>query len=133
VHDLIREFNARQPGSVEPIGPDQIFVRDWTAAIPVGAYSHERAPQRVSFTVEVDLAPANRPVGELRDVVSYDLITDAIARATTAHVELVETLAETIARSVLAHPRVRVVDITVEKLDLGPGRVGCRLRRGRKG
>lgn len=133
VRDLIQEGDWAQPGSVEPLGPDRIFVREWVAAIPIGAYSHERAPQRVSFTVEVDLAPVRRSVGDLRDIVSYDLITDAIARATAAHVELVETLAETIARSVLCHPRVRAVDITIEKLELGPGRVGCRLRRGRQG
>lgn len=113
---------------------DTIFVRDWEVAIHVGAYGHERgAAQRVRFTVEAEVQPRRERAADLRDVVSYDLITDAIGRATAGHVDLVETLAADVAASVLGHPRIFAVDVTVEKLDLGPGRMGCRLRRRRRG
>ena len=110
---------------------DRVFVRDWTISAAIGAYEAERAAQRVRFDVEVDVLRSPVKVTDLRHVVSYDLITDAISRFTVDHVELVETLAEDIAGAILAHPRVVRVDISIEKLDLGPGAVGCRLTRTR--
>lgn len=131
---LLRDLmsDGRAPlEDVQPLGSDRITVRDWTVMVPIGAYSHE-GTQRVSFTVVAELAPIASRAADLRDVVSYDLVTDAIARLTATHVALVETLAEDVAAAVLSHPRVLAVDVAVEKLDLGPGRVGCRIRRGRR-
>lgn len=132
---LVRDLMAMTRSSgVVPIAttePDRIFVRDWTVPLHLGAYAHERDAQRVRFSVEVDVGRADGRAADMRDVVTYDLITDAIARATVAHVTLVETIAEDVAALVLAHPRVEAVDITVEKLDLGPGSLGCRIRRRR--
>ena len=109
---------------------DRIFVRDYTVAMSIGAYERERAAsQRVRFSVEVEVAPAPTRRTGMAGVVSYDLVTDAIARLTEAHVDFVESLAEDLASAVLAHPRVLSVEITVEKLDVGPGSVGCRIVR----
>ena len=48
------------------------------------------------------------------------------------HVELVETIAERLAESVLSHERVHAVGVEVEKLDVvAPGAVGVRIRRER--
>ncbi|MDX7953192.1 dihydroneopterin aldolase, partial [Lichenihabitans sp. Uapishka_5] len=116
------------PGAAATV-PDRIFLRDWVVSIPLGAYRHERAPQRVRFTVEAEVARVSDRAADMRHVVTYDLITDAIARATIAHVALVETIAEDVASMILAHPRVAGVDVTVEKLDLGPGSLGCRILR----
>lgn len=111
---------------------DRIFVRDRVVTMSVGAYARERqAPQRVRFSVEAEIAPAALFATGLAAIVSYDLITDAIERIAAGHVDLVETLAEGVAAAVLAHPRVLSVAITVEKLDLGPGSVGCRIVRSR--
>lgn len=114
-----------------PVPPDRIFVRDLILEIAIGAYASERGRlQRVRFTVEADLSGTGRPTRDMRDIVSYDLITDAIGQLTRAgHVEFVETLAEAIAGRVLAHPRVTLVRVRVEKLDLGPGSVGVELVR----
>jgi dihydroneopterin aldolase len=70
----------------------------------------------------------------MRDVLSYDVITDGIRLMTSdGHVALVETLAERIASFVLDHPRVLRVTVRVEKLDVGPGRVGVEIERRRGG
>jgi dihydroneopterin aldolase len=114
--------------------PDQIFLRDWVLPISIGVYAHEHeAPQRVRFSVDVEVVRVTAPARDLRNVVSYDLITDTIRRLTVEHVDLVETLAERIAEAILAHPRVLQVTVTIEKLDLGPGSLGCRIVRDKAG
>ena len=134
---LLRDLVAG-PGRVDEAEhvagpPDRIFLRDWVVPVRIGAYAHEHAaPQRVRFSIEADIARKPR-TSDLRDVVSYDLFTDSIRRLTVQHVELVETLAEDLAAAVLAHPRVLMVTVTVEKLDLGPGALGCRITRGKAG
>jgi dihydroneopterin aldolase len=68
----------------------------------------------------------------MRDVFSYDLITDGIRLLTgSGHVGLVETLAERIASMVLAHPRVAKVMVRVQKLETGSGTVGVEIERTR--
>lgn len=128
--DLMASVPA-EPPATGPVDSDRIFVRDWVLSLRLGAYGHEVEPQRVRFTVEAEVTPVPARAADMRDVVTYDLITDAIARATIAHVALVETIAEDVAALILAHPRIVGVDVTVEKLDLGPGSLGCRIRRRR--
>jgi dihydroneopterin aldolase len=81
--------------------------------------------------VNVDLAvieePAHDParsVGirdELARVVDYEKVANDVRAIVAArHVRLVETLAERIAQSCLADPRVRLARIRVEKLDVFP-------------
>jgi dihydroneopterin aldolase len=68
----------------------------------------------------------------MRDVFSYDLITDGIRMLiASGHVALVETLAERIAAMLLAHPRVVKASVRLEKLDTGAGVVGVALERTR--
>jgi dihydroneopterin aldolase len=47
------------------------------------------------------------------------------------HIAFIETLAERIAASVLAHQRVASVTVRIEKLDIGPGAVGVEIVRER--
>ena len=112
---------------------NRIFVRDFVLPIRVGAYAHERDKlQRVRFNVEVDVLRPAHSTADMRDVVSYDLITDGIRMIVTQeHIALLETLAERIAALALAHPRVSAATVRVEKLDLGPGSVGVEIRRER--
>lgn len=117
---------------------DRIFVCDLVLMIEVGAYASERGrTQRVSFSVEAAVRPSRAGIaglaaGDLDAVVSYDLITDAIQRLTVGrHVDLVETLAEDLATALLAIPRIAVVRVRVEKLDLGPRAVGVEIERRR--
>jgi dihydroneopterin aldolase len=112
---------------------DLVFVHDLVLPVRIGAYASERAaPQRVRFDVDVMIARSARPAEDMRDVFSYDVISDGIQLLIDAgHVPLVETLAERIAAMLLGHPRVVRVAVKLEKLDTGPRTVGVRIERGR--
>lgn len=112
---------------------DQIFVRDFTLPVRIGAYAREHgAPQPVRFSVDAWVSRPARPAQDLRDVVSYDLITDGIRLLVDAgHIELVETLAEQVAALLLAHARVARVRVRLEKLETGSGIVGVEIERTR--
>jgi FolB domain-containing protein len=120
--------SARESGEV-----DRVFVHDFVLALQVGAYGHERERvQNVRFNVDAEIARVARPAQDMRDILSYDVITDGIRLiAADGHIELVETLAERIAAFVLGHPRVQRVSVKIEKLDVGPGQVGVEIERRR--
>jgi dihydroneopterin aldolase len=120
-----------EPGKDTPT--DRIFVRDFELPIRIGAYAHEHEkPQRVRFNVDVGVFRSGHAVEDMRDVFSYDVVTDGI-RMLVAHEHFVfiETLAERVAALVLAHPRVAAVTVRVEKLEVGPGGVGVEITRER--
>jgi len=115
-----------------PDGPaDCVFVHDLVLPCRIGAYARERdAPQRVRFNVDAFLRRPPRPAHDLRDTLSYDVITDAIRMLVEAgHVELVETLAERIAAILLGDQRVLRVRVRVEKLDTPSGAIGVAIER----
>ena len=112
---------------------DRVFVHDLVLPVRIGAYARERvAPQRVRFAVEATILRAARPTHDMRDVFSYDIISDAIRMlAGGGHIALVETLAEQIIAMLLAHPQVKKVGVRLEKLDTGQGVVGVAIERSR--
>ena len=118
----------------ELAGTNRIFVHDLVLPVEIGAYAREHGmPQPVRFSVDAWVAGPMRPAQDLRDVVSYDLISDGIRLLVAAgHVELVETLAERIASLLLAHPRVARVRVRLEKLETGSGIVGVEIERARE-
>ena len=118
----------------EQAATDRIFVRDFVMPVRVGAYTYEQEkPQNVRFNVDVTATRLGRPASDMRDVLSYDLIMDAIRMvAAREHVALVEMLAERIAAVLLDHPRVMSVTVRVEKLEVGPGAVGVEITRQRQ-
>ncbi len=117
--------------AADPALTDRVFVRDLVLPVRIGAYAHERgAPQRVRFGVEATVLRPAQPTEDMRDVFSYDVITDGIRMLVeSGHVMLTETLAERIAALLLAHPRVVKVAVLVEKLDVGTGVVGVAIER----
>jgi dihydroneopterin aldolase len=117
----------------EGTGTDRVFVHDLVLPIYIGVYGHEHAAaQKVRFNVDVEIARGGQPPQDMRDVLSYDIIVDGIRLiAAEGHTPLVETLAERIADFIFDHPRARHVTVQVEKLDVGPGRVGVEIRRKR--
>ena len=122
----------------DPAAADRVFVRGLVLPVRIGAYAHEQAgPQRVRFDVTVLVARPGaggrpRPLRDLRDIYSYDIISDGIRLLTAAgHVDLVETLAERIAAMLLADPRVVQAEVQVTKLQTGAGRVGVAIIRTR--
>ena len=114
---------------------DRIFVRDFVLPVCIGAYAHERGKsQKVKFNVEVNTLGPDHAAEDIRDVFSYDLITDSIRMVVAQeHIALVEMLAERIAALILTHPRVAAVTVRVEKLEVGPGGVGVEIVRRRPG
>jgi len=130
MREMIRRPHAPAPRYGEV---DRVFVRDLVLPVEIGAYGHEHGQkQRVRFTIEAEVY---RDIGpdDIRAVFSYDMIIDAIRIVLAAgHYELVETMAERIAESVLLHDRVRAIEICVEKLDIAPpASVGVRIKRER--
>ena len=112
---------------------DRIFVRDFVLPVRVGAYAREQEnPQRVRFNVDIDVKRLDHVPEDMRDVLSYDVVTDGIGMIVAdEHITLVETLAERVAALVLEHPRVARVIVRVEKLDIRPGSVGVEIMRER--
>jgi dihydroneopterin aldolase len=126
---------AEKPAPDEANSLDRVFVHDLVLDVEIGVYTHEQGvTQRVRFSVDVELIPAaaalNDDIGRAFD---YDTIVngikDIVARG---HINLVETLAETIARHCLAHPRAARVTVKIEKLDKEPGAVGVEIVRSKE-
>lgn len=83
----------------------------------------KRAEQRVLFNVElyVPLADSTPKDDELHEVLDYDFIRDTIVqRLSRGHTHLQETLCDDIARTLLAHPKVRAVQVSTQKPDVYP-------------
>lgn len=112
---------------------DRVFVHDFVLPVRIGTYARERdKPQNVRFNVDVKVLRASHAPEDMRDVFSYDVITDSIRMIVAQeHIALVEMLAERIAAVVLTHPRVASATVRVEKLDVGPGAVGVEITRER--
>ena len=120
------------PGAaLDPANTDLVFVHDLVLPVRIGAYAHERdTPQHVRFDVDTTILRSGRVAEDMRDVFSYDVISDGIRMLTEGdHVALVETLAERIAAMLLAYKRVVKVAVRVQKLETGSGSVGVAIER----
>ena len=106
-------------------------MRDFLIDAHIGAYKYEtKKAQRMRFNVEAEVPRARRVADDFRDIVSYDVIVDAIRRMIqSGHVKLVETMAEEIAAAALRDKRVKRVRVRVEKLDIIDGAVGVEIER----
>lgn len=113
---------------------DRISLRDYLVEVEIGAFQVERdKTQRVVFDVVVEVVP---PVEQLVDdvdrILSYDLLVEAITEELAVErLNLLETLAERIARRILAAPQAIRVFLRIQKLDLGPGALGVEIVRSR--
>lgn len=114
-------------------GIRHVFLRDMVLPASIGVYPHEHAaPQRVRVNVDLGVEDealrAGAAVGrdELPRVVDYEKVASRVRAIVGAgHTRLVETLAERIARACLDDPRVRLVRVRVEKLDIFPDAVSA--------
>lgn len=115
---------------------DRISVRDYVRLAEIGAFASERGvEQRLRFNVVLEVMQHAAAVADDVDqVVSYDTITSAIDRILDAErLDLLETLAERIARGCLADIRVLRAFVRVEKLDRIPGALGVEIVRSQIG
>ena len=112
---------------------DRIFVRDLVLPVHIGAYDYEHdIIQNVRFNIEAEVLRAHHGSDDMRDVVSYDLIRDAVLMVLShGHVAMVETLAEEISQALLKDARILKTQVRVEKLDVIKGSVGVEIQRER--
>lgn len=122
-----------EQGKASAWASDAIFVHDFLTTAEIGAYAHERGVrQRLLFNVDVAVSRVSAHADDMRAVVSYDVILDAVRIVVgRGHIDFIETVAEEVAAIVLRHPRVREVRVKVEKLDVVAGSVGVEIVRGR--
>jgi len=111
---------------------DRVFMHDLVLDVEIGVYTNEKGvTQRARFSVDVDVIPATIALeDDIGRAFDYDTIIKGIkAIIARGHINLVETLAEEVARHCLAHPRASSVKVVIEKLDKEPGAVGVEIVR----
>jgi 7,8-dihydroneopterin aldolase/epimerase/oxygenase len=107
---------------------DHIFVRDLRLQTLIGFHRRERVvPQTVRIDLEIGIA--NRAVFES----DYDKVTARIREISSEHVNLVETLADRIARLVLEEFGAAWVKVSIAKLGIlkDAGLIGVTVERRR--
>jgi dihydroneopterin aldolase len=129
-----RHVEKSAPGDSKTL--DRVFMHDLVLDVEIGVYTHEKGvTQRVRFSVDVELIPAASALDDdIGRAFDYDTIIDGIKDIVArGHINLVETLAEKIARHCLAHSRASRVTVRIEKLDKEPGAVGVEIVRAKGG
>jgi dihydroneopterin aldolase len=98
---------------------DQILIEALVLSAFIGVFDHEyKSSQKLRFDITVDVSPltAERE-HDVQNIVRYDLIVaDIKAILTKGHIDLVETLAEDVAKVCLSYDRAEQVCVTVAKL-----------------
>jgi 7,8-dihydroneopterin aldolase/epimerase/oxygenase len=102
----------------------RIFLRDHEVIINIGVHDFEMTgEQRVLIDVDlfVPLALTTPADDNLREVVDYDFVREIIQRRVRqGHIFLQETLCDDLAKTMLAHPKVRAVRVSTRKPDVYP-------------
>jgi 7,8-dihydroneopterin aldolase/epimerase/oxygenase len=98
-----------------------VFVRDLELKALLGIYPEEKTtPQRIIINIDLSVSEGDDPLSEdIAMVVSYEVVVKQVERIVAkGHVNLVETLAELIARECLKDARVEAVRVRIEKPDV---------------
>lgn len=99
----------------------RIFVRDLVLEAEVGVFESEKGKrQRLRLNLELECIDTIAAAGDrLENVFCYHTLVEGIeAILAEGHVNLIETVADRIARHSLEDRRVLTARITVEKLDV---------------
>lgn len=113
---------------------DRLSLRDYVVSADIGAFHEERgASQRLRFNIVVEIAALDPGTDDDVDrILSYDRLIEAVgAELSASRFNLLETLAEGIARRILGEPQARRVFLRIEKLDRGPFALGVEIVRER--
>jgi dihydroneopterin aldolase len=114
-----------------------VFIRDLELLAHIGIHGHEQTKhQPVRINVDLAVEDAQELEDRLDRVVDYESITLRIrAIVARGHINLAETLAETIAEACLEDARIKCARIRVEKLHAVPGAesAGVEIERRAKG
>jgi len=102
----------------------RLFLRNYEVMINIGVHDFEKkGEQRVLINVDlyIPLAASTPKEDQLDEVVDYDFMRETIARRMAqGHVHLQETLCDDVVKAMLAHPRVRAVQVSTMKPDVYP-------------
>lgn len=98
-------------------GLRHVFVNRLAVEASIGIYPHEReSKQTVWISLDAAVVETAQDPANIADVVCYDSMCQIVqAVLADGHVDLVETLAETIAERLLADTRIRQLRVQVEK------------------
>ena len=116
---------------------DAILIRDLRVSCTIGTTEEERRRHQqviLNFTLHTDLKQAGRS-DRLEDTVDYGELAKRLTRLVEGSTfQLLESLAESVASACLQNPKVRRVEVQVEKPRALPfGRsAGVRIVRERK-
>ena len=114
---------------------DYIFVRDLRLQTLIGFHRRERiVPQTIRIDLEIGIAnTAVFSSDKVADCIDYDKVTTRIREVSATHVNLVETLAERVARLLLDEFGAAWVEVSIAKLGIlkDVGLVGVTVERRR--
>ena len=98
-----------------------VFIRDMIVDCSIGIYTHEKEhEQRVRINLDLAVSEGKVSINDdIRNVISYEDIVNGIETIIgLGHINLVETLAENIAKMCLEDKRIFSARVSVEKLDI---------------
>ena len=111
-----------------------VFIDDLILDCNIGVYTHEKGvTQRVRINLDLTIQEDNKDINdEINNTVCYDQLIKGITLIVAkGHINLVETLAESIATMCLDNKKVGVVQVKVEKIDIlkNAKSAGVRIQR----
>lgn len=117
-------------------GLDRILIRNLMLKAMIGIHAHEKlAPQRVLVNVDLRVHMQSGPIGDdIENVISYEHLVNGIKDIVAkGHINLVESLAESVGDLCLRDARAVEVTVRVEKPDIEPDAeaVGVEIHRRR--
>ena len=114
---------------------DIIFIDDLRISTLIGIYPREKAmPQTVEMSLQIGTSTANASASdEIGDTINYAVVVERLrAELATQHFNLLEKLAEYVARLLLDDFGATWVRVSIAKLGIMQGvrRVGVVIERG---
>jgi dihydroneopterin aldolase len=115
-----RPIMSRRMTRSTPEPKDHIFIRDFRLQTLIGFHRRERiVPQTIRLDLEIGIADAAVFTSDkVADCIDYDKVTARIKELASQHVNLVETLAERVARLVLEEFGAAWVKVSIAKLGI---------------
>ena len=119
-----------------PARMDHIFIRDFRLQTLIGFHRRERVvPQTIRIDLEIGIRDdAVFASDRVADCIDYDKVTARIREVASEHVNLVETLADRVARLVLEEFGASWVKVSIAKLGIlkDVALVGVSVERGQR-
>jgi dihydroneopterin aldolase len=136
-----QDSEASRPASLAEVDTEAvgqcIIVRDLSLSCRIGVTEDERARrQRIRLNLVLEVEPDPPEHDRIAEVVHYGHVVELVRRTCLrAEVQLLETLAEQIAKACFFDDRIRTVKVRIEKLDryADIGGIGIELERRRSG